>query len=86
MSFRIEKRWVAFESCSMETFDPAYFNITKECIEEYMAEHPMPDDSAYSKEELIYDLTESGGFYAPPEGTDLKTIGYIEDMLNSIRL
>jgi len=84
MGIRIEKKLVVYESVTMEAINPKYLNISKEQILDYMEKHPMPEDPAYSKEDLILDLTESDGMYTLPDNIKQETIEYIRDMLNSI--
>jgi len=82
---KIEKYWVVYEDTTSQAIDPEYLSITKEEIEEYMKEHPMPQDPEYTKEDLIYDLTESSGFYCLPNGINEETREYIEELLNALR-
>ena len=49
-----------------------------------MREHPVPVDPAYSEDDLLYDLTESGGFYRLPDSISDEMRSYIEDMLNTL--
>lgn len=75
---------LVYESVTMTALDPEYLEITEEQIGQYLKEHPMPDDPAYSKDDLIHDLTGSSGFYCLPKETKEETAGYIEDMLNQL--
>lgn len=82
MGIQISKSYVVLQKSSLEAVEPQYMNWKKEDIEKYLIENPMSDDENYSKEDLIYDLTESGG--ALTFSTELKdeTILYLTDLMN----
>ncbi|MDL1966028.1 MAG: hypothetical protein LWW90_05050 [Candidatus Desulfofervidus auxilii] len=50
----------------------------------YLEDHPMPEDPAYSKEELIDDITKSSGFYCLPNDTKEETREYVAELLNAL--
>ncbi|AMM40721.1 hypothetical protein HS1_000917 [Candidatus Desulfofervidus auxilii] len=50
----------------------------------YLKDHPMPEDPAYSKEELIDDITKSSGFYCLPNDTKEETREYVAELLNAL--
>ena len=81
---RVERFWVVYNSTTMEAVNPEYLSLTREKIEEYMKDHPMPEDPAYSKEELIEDLTKSSGFYRLPDNTKEETREYVAELLNAL--
>lgn len=81
---QVGKFWVVYESTTMNAIDPEYLGISREDIEEYIQKHPMPDDPAYSKEDLISDLTLSSGFLTLPEETKPETREYVAELLNSL--
>ena len=55
-----------------------------EDIEKYMKKYPMPEDPAYTKEDLIADIAESNGFYCLPANTKQETRGYVAELLNEL--
>lgn len=69
---------------------PDRLGITKEKISEYIKEHPMPEDDAYSLSDLISDLTEASPYklYILPsfikEATKLYIIKLIDDLRDDI--
>jgi len=81
---RVDKFYVVYESTTMEAVNPEHLSLTREEIEEYMKNHPMPEDPAYSKEELIEDLTKSSGFYCLPNDTKEETREYVAELLNAL--
>ena len=81
---KIRRRWVAYEDTLSTAIDLEYLPITREDIENYMKEHPMPEDPEYTKEDLIYDLTVSSGMYILPDGIKQETADYIEELLNTL--
>ena len=81
---RVDKFYVVYESTTMEAVNPEHLSLTREKIEEYMKNHPMPEDPAYSKEELIEDLTKSSGFYRLPDNTKEETREYVAELLNAL--
>ena len=81
---KIRRCWVAYEDTLGTAVDPEYLPITREDIENYMKEYPMPEDPEYTKEDLIYDLTASSGVYTLPDGIKQETADYIEELLNAL--
>ena len=81
---RVDKFYVVYDTVAMEAVDPEYLSLTRKEIEEYMKNHPMPEDPAYSKEELIEDLTKSSGFYRLPDNTKEETREYVAELLNAL--
>ena len=79
-----KKVWLVYESNTSTALDPEYLSITEDDIYEYMKENKMPEDPAYSKSDLILDLTKSSGFYQLPDEIKKETINYIVDMLNDL--
>ena len=84
MGIRIGLQLMAYESTTMEALDPSYLGIKKEQVEDYIKEHPYPDDPAYSVENLIGDVTRASGFYSLPLDTKQETQDYIALMLNEL--
>lgn len=84
MSIRVDKFWLVYESITGIGIEPEYLSITREDVEKYMKNNPMSEDSAYTKEELIEDLTMSSGFYVLPEDTKEETRDYVAEMLNEL--
>lgn len=81
---RVDKFYVVYDTVTMEAVDPEYLSLTRKEIEEYMKDHPMPEDAAYSKEELIDDITKSSGFYCLPNDTKEETREYVAELLNAL--
>ena len=81
---KIERLWIAYEDTSGEVINPEYFSFKEKDILKYMEENPMPQDLEYTKEDLIYDLTKSSGFYCLPKNIGKKTKEYIENLLNAL--
>jgi hypothetical protein len=84
VAIRVEKKWVVFESVGMEAINPAYLGITREDIEEYMKEHPMPEDPNYSKEDLIGDLTESSSMLTLLDELKQETRKYVAEVIGAL--
>lgn len=84
MGIRVGVHKLVYESTAMEAINPEYLGITKEQIEEYLKEHPYPDDPEYSKEEMIGDITGASGFYSLPMGTKPETDDFIVTLLNDL--
>ena len=83
MSVLIERMWIAWETVSSTVIYPEAHFGKREEIEEYMKEHPMPKDPAYSSEDLILDLTETSCFYSLSDDLKSETRDYIEDLLSA---
>jgi len=81
---KVGRFWVVYESVTWETINPEFLGITREQIEEYMKEKPMPKDPNYSKEDLIGDITQSSGFLTIPENTKEETREYVAELLNAL--
>ena len=76
---------LAYDSITMVAIEPNYLQITKDELEEYMEEYPMPEDEKYSKKDFICDITQySSGFYSLPDGIKEETVEYIEEVLNDL--
>jgi len=81
---KIRKCWMIYESVTMEGIDPSALRISEEDIRNYLRANPMPEDPAYSRDNLIHDLTRSSGTYTLPNDIRQETRDYIEDMLNAL--
>lgn len=81
---KYKKVILVYDSMTWTAIDPEFFSFSKEQIEDYMKEHPMPDDPAYSKQDLIYDLVKSSGAYTLPLQIKPETAQYVVDMLNEL--
>ena len=70
---------------------PGRLDITEEKIFEYIKNNPMPEDPAYSLEDLILDLTYPHGnhdtytFYTLPFNIKEETMSYIEKLIDELR-
>lgn len=84
MGVRIKKRYVVFDSITGYVFEPEWAKITKENIEKYLEEHPMPEDPKYTKEDLINDLTNMTGGLLLSEDLKGETISFLEDMIGEL--
>ena len=81
---RVDKFYVVYDTATMEAVNPEYLSLTREEIEEYMKDHPMPEDPEYGREDLIEDLTMSSGFYCLPNDTKEETREYVAELLNAL--
>ncbi|MCK4339656.1 MAG: hypothetical protein KAW87_06695 [Candidatus Cloacimonetes bacterium] len=86
MSIRIERKIIAFYSCTMEPINPEYLSITKYKIRKYINEYQreIPDDPNYSIEDMVHDLTNSSGMYTLPFDTSKAMIEFVEELLNEL--
>lgn len=84
MGIRVDDFKVVYDSVTMETIDPLYLSITKQQIEEYLKEHPMPEDPEYSLEDMINDITKSSGFYHLPKATKQDTADFIATLISDL--
>lgn len=84
MGIKVDDFKVVYESVTMEAIEPEYLGITKEQILEYLKEHPMPLDLAYSEEEMINDITGSTGFYHLPMAIKEETANFIATILSDL--
>jgi len=82
MGIRVGDFKVVYESVTMTPIEPEYLCADKKKVKEYMRRHPMPDDPAYSKEDLILDLTESSGFYTLPKDIKDETAEYVAGIVS----
>jgi len=84
MGVRARKGWYLYHSVTCEAVEPEYLCITEEQIREYLKEHPMPEDSAYSAEEMISDITNSTGALTLPDETKEETAHFVADLINEL--
>ena len=94
MSIQIQKYYVVLHSSTGQSVEPEYMGWQPEHIEEYLKDHPMPQDENYSKEDMINDLTNTSKEDMINDLTnttgaltlslDLKqeTIDYLYDLMN----
>lgn len=80
----IRKGYYAINTFNYEGINPEYLNIDENELIRYLEEHPMPEDSAYTRDDLVNDLTVSSGLYTLPDGIKQETIDYIEELLNEL--
>lgn len=81
---RKKKGYYTFDATNYIGIEPKYFGITKKDLLEYFKKHPMPTDPAYTKENLISDLTGASGVYVLPDDIKLETVKYIENLVNKL--
>jgi hypothetical protein len=84
MGIRVERKWVVFESCSMTAIYPDSLGITREEIEEYMKDHPMPEDQFYSKEDLICDVTDTSSMLTLSDELKQDTREYVAELIGAL--
>ncbi len=81
---RIDKKLIAYESTCMDTIDPKYHRPEDGWLDEYFRRNPFPVDSSYSKDDFIYDITQSTGFLSFPGAIKQETIEYVSELLNEL--
>lgn len=79
---QIKKSYIAVHSTNCTGVEPENMNWEEEKIEEYLKTHPIPADPNYSEDDMIYDLTESGGTLTFSEDLKPETIKFIEVLMN----
>jgi len=89
MGIRVGVFKIVYSSTTMEAMDPQYLGITKDKIEEYLkkceaAGRPMPEDPAYSREDMIGDITGSSGFYSLPDDIRDDTADFIATLIGDL--
>ena len=70
------------ESTTFTPFEPQYNRINEKDLDDYIQQHPFPNDPVYSVADLKNDLLFSEGLYILPKGVSQEMIKYIEDLLN----
>jgi len=84
MSIRWGSFKVVYHSTTMEAVNPEYLGITTEQIRNYLKKNPMPDDPAYSVEDLIDDITKSSGFYTLPKDIRDETADFVVTLIDEL--
>ena len=84
MGIRVGDFKVVYESVTMTAIDPEYLSITREQIEDYLKDKPMPDDPAYSVEDMIGDVTASSGFYCLPRDIKDETADFVATLIGDL--
>lgn len=84
MGIRVDDFKLVYESVTMTPIDPEYLGITREQIENYLKDSPMPDDPAYSVEDMIGDITGSSGFYSLPKDIKDETADFIACLISNL--
>lgn len=86
MSIRIERKLIAFYSCTMEPINPEYLSIKEDQVRKYINEYQgeIPDDPNYSIEDLVHDLINSSGMYTLPGDTSKAMIEFVERLLDDL--
>jgi len=84
MGIRVDDFKVVYESVTMTPIDPEYLSISREQIENYLKDNPMPDDPAYSVEDMIGDITQSCGFYCLPKDIKDETADFIATLIGDL--
>ena len=84
MSIAIVKKSVVMNTIDCTVIEPCYLGITPEEVEEYMKEHPFPNDHEwYDKGCLLEDMQSTGAWTLPPDLSE-KTKKWIEEMLQEL--
>ena len=84
MSIVIRKELVVMDTCTDTIVKPCYMGITPEEVEEYMKEHPFPNDHEwYDKDCLLNDIQSTGAWALPPDLSE-ETKKWIEEMLQEL--
>lgn len=65
--------------------DPQKLEITKEKILEYVKNNPMPIDSEYDLEDLVYDLTKGKYPFMLPDEIKEETKIFIEKIIDDLQ-
>lgn len=84
MGIRVGDFKVVYESVTMEAINPEYLCVTREQIEDYLKDNPMPNDPAYSVEDMIGDITQSSGFYCLPQDIKDETADFIATLIGEL--
>ena len=84
MGIRVGDFKLVYESVTMTAIDPEYLGITRKQIENYLEDNPMPDDPAYSVEDMIGDITNSSGFYSLPKDIKDETADFIACLISTL--
>ncbi len=84
MGIRVGYFKVIYESVTMEAINPEYLSINREEIENYLKDNPMPDDPAYSKEDMIGDICGSSGFYCLPRDVKDETADFVATLISDL--
>jgi hypothetical protein len=82
MGIRIHKTYLAYHSITCNAVEPEYMGWQPEDIEEYLKDHPMPQDENYSKEDMITDLTDTTGALTFTDDLKPETLEFIADLMN----
>lgn len=84
MGIRVGRFWLVYESVTMEAINPIYIGISEEDIRDYMKTHPMPEDSEYSPEDLIRDVTNTSGFLSLSDEMKPETREYTVELIGAL--
>lgn len=85
MGVKIKKIYVVVDSNGYYV-RPGRLVVTEEIILEYIKDNPMPEDPAYSLDDLVSDLTDVyKEVYILPIGIKETTIRYIETLIDKLR-
>ena len=84
MGIRVGDFKLVYESVTMTAIDPEYLGITRKQIENYLEDNPMPDDPAYSVEDMIGDITGSSGFYSLSKDIKDDTADFIACLISNL--
>lgn len=79
---QVHKCYLAMHSSTCNGVEPEYMNWRGRDIKLYLKSHPMPDDPTYSKEDMINDLTNTGGVLTFPIDIKPETIEFLELLMN----
>jgi len=82
MSIRIEKRWVVYESVTLQPIVPC-FVLPEEKVRKYIEKNPFPETKDYTTNDLIMD-TQTDGMWTLPEYLTDEQRDYIREMVQAI--
>lgn len=81
MGIRVGNFKVVYDSVMTQPIDPEYLDISRDDIENYLKNNPMPVDPEYSVEDMIGDITGSSGFYTLPNAIKDETADFIAGLI-----
>lgn len=85
MGVKIKKTYMVVDSNGY-FINPQRLRIAKKEILKYVENNPMPEDPAYSSEDLVFDLAEHyQEYWVLPNNIKEETIRYIEILIDKLR-
>lgn len=84
MGVRAGKGWYLYHNATCGAVEPEYLGITEKQIREYLKKTPMPEDLAYSVEEMIDAITGSAGALTLPDDAKKETAHFVADLIDEL--